>query len=180
MSENSEQPSDSSSTDLVCKVIKLTTNEIIIAGVQKQKQGFVLQRPMLIQTIDIYGKNMKIKQSSVAMKSWIEYSDDHYYVLPKSMVVTIADPSSDIVEMYQQVLVEQDMWEAKNEISDIVSSVIQSAKEKMTENYTSNLVKPLDDANHHKKSKVWMMNVLQGKTKLDKKYCSFWFDFTIM
>ena len=131
MAENSEQSPDSSSTDLVCKVIKLTTNEIIIAGVQKQKQGFVLQRPMLIQTIDIYGKNMKIKQSSVAMKSWIEYSDDHYYVLPKSMVVTIADPSSDIIEMYQQVLVEQDMWEAKNEISDIVSNVIQSTKEKM-------------------------------------------------
>ena len=42
------------------------------------------------------------------LKTWIEYSSDEFYFLPRSMIVTFADPDDDVLSMYTEAMARED------------------------------------------------------------------------
>ena len=91
------------------KIIRIATGETLISGLSKDKNSFILHRPMTISTEPIYDKkSMKITKTTVMLRTWVEYSSDEFYFLPKNMIVTFADPDDDISEMYTEAKKRED------------------------------------------------------------------------
>jgi len=84
------------------KILKMVSGEVIISAVGVDKRNYVLRRPMTITTMEIYGKNMKVKKSAVGLRQWMEYSSNECYYIPRNSILTIGDPDDDILEMYEQ------------------------------------------------------------------------------
>lgn len=92
----------------LCKIIRLITGETLIAGLSKIKSEFVLNRPMVISSEDIFDKAFKLKKTTVMLRPWIEYSSDENLLLPKHTIMTIAVPDTDMSDMYELAKKQED------------------------------------------------------------------------
>jgi len=106
-------------SDVSYKIIRIATGETLIAGLNKDKTAFILHRPMTVVSENIYDKKtMKFIKTKVILTTWVEYSSDEVFFLPKNMVVTFADPDADILEMYVQAKTKEDVFKEKMKIAE--------------------------------------------------------------
>ena len=106
-------------SDVSYKIIRIATGETLIAGLNKDKTAFILHRPMTVVSENIYDKKtMKFIKTKVMLSTWVEYSSDEVFFLPKNMVVTFADPDIDILEMYDQAKTKEDIFKEKMKIAE--------------------------------------------------------------
>ena len=114
------------------KIIRIATGETLISGLSKDKNSFILHRPMTISTEPIYDKkSMKITKTTVMLRTWVEYSSDEFYFLPKNMIVTFADPDDDISEMYTEAKKREDYLKLKSQALAAKSKAIESTEKKL-------------------------------------------------
>jgi hypothetical protein len=139
--------SDKSQSSAKYKIIRISTGETLIAGLSRDKNSFILQRPMVISTETIFDKAWKVKKTTIMLKTWIEYSSDEFYFLPRSMIVTFADPDSDVLAMYTEAMAREDSINKKMALSNIKSGMT-SHKLDADEEYDRDMKNP--DSWQHK------------------------------
>ena len=106
-------------SDVSYKIVRIATGETLIAGLTKDKTAFILHRPMTVVSENVYDKKtMKFLKTKVTLNTWVEYSSDEVFFLPKTMVVTFADPDADILEMYGQAKSREDAFKQKMKIAE--------------------------------------------------------------
>ncbi|KKL78818.1 hypothetical protein LCGC14_2021030 [marine sediment metagenome] len=73
------------------KVIKLISGEELIAQIDIVDQTVILHNPVKI---------VITSEGQMAMASWIIFSEDKQYIIPKSQILCMAIPQSEILNAY--------------------------------------------------------------------------------
>jgi hypothetical protein len=81
------------------------------------------------------------QQVTVMLRDWMEFSDDDYYIIPKSSVMCIMKPNRDIVADYTQAKIHSDI------INDMIESGIMDGN-KTVEDLEEDADEDEDDAEY--------------------------------
>ena len=99
------------------RIIKLVSNEVLIAGIAETGGVYTLERPMNVSLVPTVNKN-KQPENMVFLKNWIDFSNDEMYIVPKNMIICISNPDSSILRDYNDAKVKFDMLDANEELLD--------------------------------------------------------------
>lgn len=102
------------------KLLRMMTGEILVAGISNGGKGsYILEKPMVLVAVAVPNQNKNAPQQvTVMLRDWMEFSDDDYYIIPKSSVMCIMKPNRDIVADYTQAKIHSDI------INDMIESGI--------------------------------------------------------
>ena len=101
--------------DTTYKVIKLSNGEDIIATLTSENEADIeIENPLLMSVFPQMTKNGEL--DSLNLSRWIQpYTEQNYFTLAKSTVVTTAVASPGLSRYYEYVLKRIEDWQNNNE-----------------------------------------------------------------
>lgn len=94
------------------RIVRLVTGETLVTGISmKENSNYILERPMVLVTVPKMiqeGTNV-VQQVGTALKDWIDFTCDDYFMVKKDLVATIARPVQDLVSDYTQAKIRNDI-----------------------------------------------------------------------
>lgn len=98
------------------RLVRMMTGELLVAGISDGgKETYILEKPMGIYAIPVQNQPVESKpitqEMTVILRDWIEFTNDIYFIVPKSSVMCIMRPSKDILSDYTQAKINSDILE---------------------------------------------------------------------
>jgi len=104
-------------------MIKLTTGELVVASVTVLANDYLLENPMAVMFIPQTNKKGEIINTNILFNQWIEFSVDTHLKIPKSSVITIATPDSQMVQDYLLSVKNQEIQWMQTEFNTLFDSL---------------------------------------------------------
>ncbi len=127
--EESKNPEQTPKPLFDVKIVRLSTGEHIICQLDSRgAKKSIMIRPMGIFSIPMKTKNGEIKYNTVMFKSWIEFSSDLEYEIPKSYIMNISEPCNDILREYENAKNQEDLIRSEENDSGVHGMTGSSGK----------------------------------------------------
>lgn len=104
-------------------MLKLITGELVISNVTVLTNEYLLENPMAVMFIPQTNKKGQIIDTNVLFNQWIEFSIDTHLKIPKSSVITIATPDTQMIQDYILAVKNQEMQWMQTEFNNLFSSL---------------------------------------------------------
>jgi len=107
-------------------LFKLVSGEVLVSEYKLVKSNYALIRPMSIQTLDVYNKNMEIRGTQVSVKPWIDHSPSDFFMLSKKLVLVKCQPYPEILKTYEEIRNQEDILDAGDDLEEIADQYFNS------------------------------------------------------
>ena len=111
----------------ITKIIRLRNGETLIATIQGIGTDLILERPMTIISVPTTDRTGKVNKVGVFLKDWIDYTNDTYFVVPKDIVLTTAEPDTKMYADYIEAKIHSDLQKAQDELQQVMQEYIKQA-----------------------------------------------------
>lgn len=107
------------------RVLKLRDGTDIIGRViGVDKEGMVIDTPMVYEMTPIFDSKGKIKYFTISFRKWFEFAKTQRYYFPKDFIVAHSDPEKDLIRDYVRARRANITFQKmKDSIEDITSDI---------------------------------------------------------
>ena len=108
------------------RLVKLRNGELLMAGVTRIQNDYLLERPMAVIVIPQTNKKGEILNTAVIFNSWIDFSIDSHFTIPADAVLTLATPDLTMMADYTTAIQNEEINRMQNEFEDLFESLDMS------------------------------------------------------
>lgn len=108
------------------RLVKLRNGELLIAGVTRIQNDYLLERPMSVIVVPQTNKKGEVLNTAVIFNSWIDFSIDTHFTIPSDAVLTLATPDLTMTADYTTAIENEEINRMQNEFEDLFESLDMS------------------------------------------------------
>ena len=85
----------------------------VICQYLEKGKTLIVEQPMVIYEMEVTDMDGNYKHHIIKMRNWIDYTNESMFVIPRSSVLVVCNPTDSIIQLYEQNKMEDEDEELK-------------------------------------------------------------------